>query len=214
MIYLLHCDRSIFVWINTGWTNFVFNLIMPWISYLGDPSIVWIWIIGLGLLRFNQFARPTKTTLSNVQKYKLLMQVGLFFCLFLSLIYGVNTGVYNGLKHLVNRPRPFEQQQVNLRVSLSAASNLSESGSFPSGHANNAFMVAAFLAACIKRKRIVFYSVAGLVSLSRVYLGVHFPSDVLMGALLGWGITQLILSSQWLNNRITRQKKLLAQLRN
>jgi undecaprenyl-diphosphatase len=184
---------------------------MPWITHLGDPSIVWIWIIGMGLLRVKQFARPTKTTLSNIQKYKLYMQVGLFFCIFLALIYGVTAGVYNGLKHLVNRPRPFEQQHVMLRVSSSTASDLSKNGSFPSGHASNAFMVAAFLSACIKRKPFVFYGFAGLVALSRIYLGVHFPSDVFMGAFLGWGITRLMLSSQWLKNRITREKIFLSQ---
>lgn len=206
MSYLLQLDKTILLLINMDWTNSIFNLLMPWITHLGDPSVVWIWIFSIGLLKVKRFAIPVKTTLSNMQKYKSYLQIGLYSCLFLSLIYATNAGIYLGLKHLVGRPRPFEQQHVMLRVN---ASDLTSKGSFPSGHAANAFMVAAFLGACIKRKRIVFYGIAGLIALSRVYLGIHFPSDILMGAFVGWGITRLMLSSQWLNNRITRQKMLL-----
>jgi undecaprenyl-diphosphatase len=118
------------------------------------------------------------------------MKVVLYFCLFLSLVYAINAGIYLSIKQIVSRPRPFTKQYVISRVN---ASDLISKGSFPSGHATNAFMVAAFLGACIKRKRFVFYGIAGLVALSRVYLGVHFPSDVLMGGFLGWSITQLML---------------------
>jgi undecaprenyl-diphosphatase len=187
---LLQLDRSILVAINTDWTNSVFDTIMPWITHLADPGIVWLWIVSIGLLKVKQFAIPGKSSLSNLQKYKLYMKVVLYFCLFLSLVYAINAGIYLSIKQIVSRPRPFTKQYVISRVN---ASDLISKGSFPSGHATNAFMVAAFLGACIKRKRFVFYGIAGLVALSRVYLGVHFPSDVLMGGFLGWSITQLML---------------------
>lgn len=151
--YLLQLDRSILIMINMDWTNSIFNLIMPWITRLANPSVVWIWIVTIGLIEVKQFAIPVKTTLSNRLKYKLFMQAGLYFCLFLALIYGINAGMYIGLKHLVSRPRPFEQQNVMLRVN---ASDLSSKGSFPSGHASNAFMVAAFFGACIKKNALLF----------------------------------------------------------
>jgi undecaprenyl-diphosphatase len=193
MNYLLQLDRSILVTINTDWTNSVFDIILPWIAHLADPSIVLLWIVSIGLLKVKQFAIAGKSTLSNLQKYKLYGQVVLCSCLFLSLIYAINAGLYLGIKQIVGRPRPFAQQHVMLRVN---ASDLISKGSFPSGHATNAFMVAAFFGACIKRKRFVFYGIAGLVALSRVYMGVHFPSDVLMGGFLGWSITQLMLFAE------------------
>lgn len=210
MNYLFQIDRFILITINTDWTNSVFDTIMPWITHLADPSIVWLWIVSIGLLRVKKFAILGKSTLSDLQKYKLYMQVVLSCCLFLSLIYAINAGICFGIKRLVGRPRPFLQQHVILRVN---ESDLVSKGSLPSGHATNAFMVAVFFGACIKRKRFVFYGIAGLVAFSRVYMGVHFPSDVLMGGFLGWSITQLMLSNQWLENKITRQNNFLAQHR-
>jgi undecaprenyl-diphosphatase len=212
MTYLLQFDRAVFIWINADWTNALFDLIMPWITHLGDPKIVGVWIVGIGLLRVKQFAYPAETDLSSRQKFKLYLQVGLFFCLFLVLIYGVSAGVCNSLKYLFDRPRPFEQQHVMLRVSAGIASGLSENGSFPSGHTSNAFMVAAFLAECIPGRRYVFYGMAIIVALSRIYLGVHFPGDVLFGAFLGWSIARSMLSFQWLRNRITREKDFYSKI--
>jgi len=57
--------------------------------------------------------------------------------------------------------------------------------SFPSGHAITAFAAAVLLAYWYPRQGGVFLGLAGLVGLSRILLGVHFPSDVLAGALLG-----------------------------
>ncbi len=75
MNYLLQLDRSLFITINTDWTNSVFDMIMPWITHLADPSIVWLWIISIGLLKVKQFAIPGKSTLSN---YKIKSSVGNF----------------------------------------------------------------------------------------------------------------------------------------
>lgn len=75
----LQFDKSVFIWINTDWSNVIFDLLMPWISYLGDPTIVWLWIIAIGLLRVRQVARSTKTELSSRQKGRLFVRVGISF---------------------------------------------------------------------------------------------------------------------------------------
>ena len=64
--------------------------------------------------------------------------------------------------------------------------------SFPSGHATTAFAAALVLAFWYPRQAGVFMGLAVLVALSRVVLGVHFPSDVLAGALLGSGVALVV----------------------
>ncbi|MBI4574249.1 MAG: phosphatase PAP2 family protein [candidate division NC10 bacterium] len=67
--------------------------------------------------------------------------------------------------------------------------------SFPSGHATTAFAAAVLLACWYPRQGWVFLGLAGLVGLSRIVLGSHFPSDVLAGALLGSAVALAVHAS-------------------
>jgi undecaprenyl-diphosphatase len=89
------------------------------------------------------------------------------------------------------------------------SSGLPRDGSFPSGHACNAFMIAIILAERLRRKRYVFYGLATVVALSRIYVGVHYPSDVIAGSCLGLVIIWLMLCFRPLRNRITREDLIL-----
>ena len=101
--------------------------------------------------------------------------------------------VAQAIKFFFNRPRP-----------LGGISNLPELRdvlggdlhwrSFPSGHSTTAFAAAAYLSAKIARFRALFYVVAALIAVSRVYTGVHFPTDVMAGALLGYGAAVAVLA--------------------
>ncbi|MGQ9588409.1 MAG: phosphatase PAP2 family protein [Thermoplasmata archaeon] len=84
------------------------------------------------------------------------------------------------VKAIVDRQRPLEV--------LSDVNTLLASGgpSFPSGHATRAFAMAVFIWLGFRWKAgVVATGVALLIGMSRVYLGVHWPSDVLTGAVLG-----------------------------
>jgi len=72
--------------------------------------------------------------------------------------------------------------------------------SFPSGHAAYAFMMATIFAFWFPRYRIPFFIVAGFIAWTRIYLGVHYPTDVIVGSILGYGITKLFLHCLYKNN--------------
>lgn len=88
--------------------------------------------------------------------------------------------VYYGLKYMVARPRPFETME-QVRVIFEHP----QTASFPSGHATMAFMSAFLLHRLYGRKLTFVYLIAGLIAFSRIYIGVHYPSDVIAGAVLG-----------------------------
>jgi len=93
-------------------------------------------------------------------------------------------GATDILKALIPRHRPFVRQ---LGGHLSTHS-------FPSGHTATSFACATVLAAFAPRLRIPLYVLAAAVAYSRLYNGVHFPLDVVAGAVLGTATALLLLS--------------------
>jgi undecaprenyl-diphosphatase len=85
------------------------------------------------------------------------------------------------LKLIVNRSRPFEA----MHIASSVYTNMS---SFPSGHTLIFFSIIPIMSKNFPKIKIVFWVMAVLVGLSRLYLGVHYFSDVVCGAILGFGI--------------------------
>ncbi len=110
----------------------------------------------------------------------------------------VTTLVATGLKHAVNRTRPYETYPDIQK--LSAGGN----SSFPSGHTSDAFSMATSLSLEFPHWYVIApsYTYAALVGYSRMHLGVHYPSDVLAGAVVGAGSAFLCYKVQkWLNHR-------------
>ena len=90
------------------------------------------------------------------------------------------------LKELFDRARPPEADP-----GLGSLVAIPDNPSFPSGHAATAFAAATAIALISPRARPYALALAGAVALSRVYLRVHYPLDVLAGALLGAGLGAL-----------------------
>jgi membrane-associated phospholipid phosphatase len=108
------------------------------------------------------------------------------------------------LKHAVNRQRPFIKYSI-LDPAISASS-----ASFPSGHTSNSFALATSLSLAYPKWYVIVpsYLWASSVAYSRLHLGVHYPSDIAIGAIIGVG-------SSYLNyklNKVLGNKKLAQRI--
>jgi membrane-associated phospholipid phosphatase len=106
----------------------------------------------------------------------------------------ISSGITLAVKYSVNRKRPFVTYPDIAKKSAAG------SPSFPSGHTSGAFSLATSLTLSYPKWYIIVpaYSWAGTVAFSRMDLGVHYPSDVLAGALIGSG-------SAWLTHYINKK---------
>jgi undecaprenyl-diphosphatase len=98
-------------------------------------------------------------------------------------------GVSLALRQWIGRDRPplvFEEPRPLVHVP--------HTGAFPSGHASTAFASATVIAWASRRLAVPAYVLAAAIAWSRVYVGVHWPFDVIAGALLGTAIALLLLS--------------------
>ena len=99
----------------------------------------------------------------------------------------VNVAITNALKYSVNRDRPFETYPDIINKSEP------HGASFPSGHTSNAFATATSISLAFPEWYVIVpsFAYATTVGYSRMHLGVHYPSDVLAGALIGAGSAYL-----------------------
>ena len=151
-------DWTILEWIQS-WHMSASDVVMTTVSRIGNGGLVWI-LLAAGLLT-----------------YPKTRKVGLAVAIALVLDLLICNGI---IKPLVGRLRPFE---INTGVALLIPE---PSGfSFPSGHTTAAFSAAVALWFQKSRWFVPALLLACLMGFSRLYLYVHFPSDVLGGILLG-----------------------------
>jgi undecaprenyl-diphosphatase len=155
-------------WANGWWRSPVLDWLVPWVTYLGSHYAVGVFIILAWLL---------------TKRKKVLFR--------LLFLYAIQSAVAYSIKFLVNRKRPLIFLETVTQLPKSQGEILDPS--FPSAHTFCVFMMATLLAAWFPRYRILFYIAAGFIGWTRIYLGLHYPTDVLVGALLGYGITRLFL---------------------
>ncbi len=158
-------DQRIFVELNTGISNWFFDLVMPILTDLFQ--FFWVkWVIVPALL-----------ILACIFK----RWVGVFYIVLLTMFLLLTDWVSASvIKSIIQRPRPpFAGIDFILRT------HEHYGYSFPSNHAANMYCFATISAYFFPRGTKFFFLLAFLVAFSRVYVGVHYPFDVLGGALLG-----------------------------
>ena len=164
----MNWELRFMIWANGWWSSPVLDDTLPWLTYLGSHIGVILFIIGSWIL---------------TRKRKVLRH--------LVLLYIIQSAMIYSLKFLIQRGRPFLFQEIVLKISKGPGEILDPS--FPSAHATFAFMMATLLAYWFPRFRIIFFIIAGFISWTRIYLGLHYPTDVMMGSILGYGITRTYL---------------------
>ena len=159
-------DNDILCAIKKYVQNKYLDILMPMITTLGDLGIIWIMMAVVLLLE---------------KPYRLIGDI-VILTLIISTIIG--EGI---VKHIVRRVRPCNQQNnVNLLISPPI------SYSFPSGHTLSSFAVAEVLSIYFTKYKFIFMAIAFLIALSRLYLYVHYPTDVIAGIILGILCSKLI----------------------
>ncbi|MEG2773857.1 MAG: phosphatase PAP2 family protein [Acetivibrio sp.] len=135
------------------------DVIMIFISKLGNKGMVWI-VMGLAMLCIKRYRKCGIVVLLS---------------LFTSVVFGNMV-----LKNLVERPRPcWVDTSVKLLI------HNPRDYSFPSGHTFSSFAAAFAVFLCHKKIGAAALVLAALIGFSRLYLFVHYPTDVLSGMMLG-----------------------------
>ena len=152
-------DVSILMLINNTIKCRFMDLIMVPITYLGS---------GAAVLIFTLFSLIYPNKLIKIMGYRAVISL---------MLSGL---IVHFIKNAVNRIRPFLQIE-NLHTKKIGIDEYS----FPSGHTTAAFTMGISIAIIFTHLTLICIIIASLVGISRMYLGVHFPSDVLVGAFIG-----------------------------
>lgn len=151
-------DRAVLFFIQEHFHTPFTDAFFPLVTFLGEAGAVWILIALLFIGR-------------KQERNKGIM---LLAALVLTFLLGDCL-----LKNLIQRPRPFVDMPAELLIPAPS------SYSFPSGHSSSSFAAAVILYKIRRSWGIVAFCGAGLIAFSRVFLFVHYPTDVLAGTLLG-----------------------------
>jgi undecaprenyl-diphosphatase len=210
-------EQSLFHTINQQWTSPAFDLFM---AALSDSQIWMPFLIGIGIAAL---------TLGGFKARAFVICLGISL-----LIAGVVT---SALKSSVARHRPKQVQSVRMVqlqkarpkfltlfkkpvIQFSDSSDRTRSGpSFPSGHTVNNSIAATYFSLFYRRRGWLYWCVALAVGYSRIYLGAHWPSDVLATVFLGIGeallllcffeLTWRIVARRWMPDVFARHPSLL-----
>lgn len=169
MDFLLNLDLSIFYFINHTMSNILFDKFMPFITEISNWYLVYIFLLSWLIWKGGKNGRIAAMTIIAA----------------ILLTDQINSSL---LKELFDRIRPCHVlSDVRLLISCGGGYSM------PSSHAANNFSLAVILSYFYRQYRYVYFSLATLIALSRVYVGVHYPSDILIGALVGTVISIFLI---------------------
>lgn len=167
--WLRYADTRLFLKMNTVWTNPLLDSIYPWYREANAWVPLYLFLIVFAIMNFKEKALPWI----------------LFAVLTATLTDQLSSSV---IKKLIERPRPCREELLMGQVRL-ILNTCSGGYSFPSSHATNHFGFAMFLFLTLrpimKKWAYVFFIWAATIAYGQVYVGVHYPLDILAGALLG-----------------------------
>ncbi|HRP02318.1 MAG TPA: phosphatase PAP2 family protein [Candidatus Kapabacteria bacterium] len=186
MDWILEIDKYLFFIINHGLANPLFDKIMPFITEV--DSWVLVYLVGFWYLFFKSGKVGKITAISLIITILVADQVSS------SLI-----------KEWVGRIRPcHDLDSVRLLV------NCGGGKSFPSSHAVNNFAAAFVITHYFRKNFTLFFGIAFLMAFSRVYIGVHYPFDILCGSILGIFVAFIVTYIiDYINKKINFDKNAL-----
>ena len=166
--FLYNCaisfDLPILDWIQANLQSGFMDKFMPFITKFGDHGTFWMIVAALLFI----YPKTRKTGLGMA----IAMMLGLLIC---------NVT----LKPLVGRIRPYDLQLQEFGITIQLLGERMHDFSFPSGHTIASFEAAVVLLKNSRKMGIPAMILAVLISFSRLYLYVHYPTDVLVSVVLG-----------------------------
>ena len=169
MDFLINIDKWLFYIINGQWTNSLFDSFFPFITLQKNWTILYV-VLSLWLL----WKGGKRGRIAII-----LLAITIIFA---------DQFSSNLLKNVVERLRP-----CNDIITVRLLVNCGPGFSFPSSHAVNSFAAAFILSRFYSENKYIFYTIAALIAYSRVYVGVHYPFDIIAGAIIGIIIAYIIV---------------------
>jgi len=169
---LLSLDQSVSLFLkNFIPHNIYFDNFFSFFSLKGSSILIWILVIvAVAILEERKYPGISK------KDKKFLVLFSLSFLLTTLIVEYI-------LKNIFERVRPIATQIYQCPTDYS----------FPSGHAATAFAAATILSFFDKKRRWFYYTIAVLISFSRIYLGCHYFLDVLIGVIIGYFLSKILL---------------------
>jgi len=185
--FFLQLDLSLFHFINTKLSNTIFNYIFVFFHDCHENiwfifPVLFLWVLHIFQDKKNRISLIVLIPLSIL----ITDQIG------------------SQIKDLELRQRPYmtiDENKINLLIKVKKDENglykntKSSKKSFPSNHSANMWALSFILGYIYKNKRKYFMTLAALISMSRVYIGVHYPLDIIIGAGMGLVVGFLLIKT-------------------